>query len=229
MSWNAPDARWLATVLTRGVGAPPPERSVAVLIDALERRNLVGGAPLFRRAEHVPGIWLLQSGSVESSHGFGDRRQIVGIYRAGDVVGDLYVITGVMAPVGARCLHRGVAWYLSAEAIRSLLSEQPGLAVVWLRNVAARSLHAGHRAVELIGGRLEERLARLLLDEASDGAVDLPQQTVAQMLGVQRTSLNRVLKKLERGGAIRVRYGRVLLDDVDGLARVARPDFGAEW
>jgi len=38
------------------------------------------------------------------------------------------------------------------------------------------------------------------------GRVELPQRTLAAMLGVQRPSLNKVLKNLEHDGLIRISY-----------------------
>ena len=39
--------------------------------------------------------------------------------------------------------------------------------------------------------------------------MELPQRTLAAMLGVQRPSLNKVLKDLERDGLIRISYSTI--------------------
>lgn len=49
----------------------------------------------------------------------------------------------------------------------------------------------------------------MLLDEAVDGHVWLPQRTLAAMLGVQRPSLNKILKEREREDIIGVRYAAI--------------------
>jgi len=48
--------------------------------------------------------------------------------------------------------------------------------------------------------------------------VELPQRTLAAMLGVQRPSLNKVLKDLERDGLIRISYAAVEVLDRARLA-----------
>jgi CRP-like cAMP-binding protein len=50
-----------------------------------------------------------------------------------------------------------------------------------------------------------------------------PQRTLAAMLGVQRPSLNKVLKDLERDGLIRISYSTIEVVDRAGLAAHARP------
>lgn len=66
---------------------------------------------------------------------------------------------------------------------------------------------------------LTEQVAQLLLDEAVDGQVLLPQRTLAAMIGVQRPSLNKILKEFERHGLITVRYAAIEIHDIAGLYR----------
>jgi DNA-binding FadR family transcriptional regulator len=54
--------------------------------------------------------------------------------------------------------------------------------------------------------------------------VPFPQRTLAAMLGVQRPSLNKVLKHLEQGGLIRIHYGAITILDRPGLTRRAGHD-----
>jgi CRP-like cAMP-binding protein len=74
----------------------------------------------------------------------------------------------------------------------------------------------------MLGGSLTAQAARLLAVEAEDGRVPLPQRTLAAMLGVQRPSLNKVLKDLERDGLISISYSAIDILDPGTLARVAR-------
>ncbi|EUA85315.1 putative transcriptional regulatory protein [Mycobacterium ulcerans str. Harvey] len=50
------------------------------------------------------------------------------------------------------------------------------------------------------GRPLPAQVAQLLLDESSEGSVQLAQRTLSAMLGVQRPSLNKILKGFERDG-----------------------------
>src|ERR671910_25322 len=67
----------------------------------------------------------------------------------------------------------------------------------------------------------EQAFERLLREEASDGRVQLPQRTLAAMLGVHRPSLNKVLKQFERQRLLEIGYGEIRLLDPQGLARPA--------
>src|SRR6266540_3420406 len=79
------------------------------------------------------------------------------------------------------------------------------------------------RLLGLLGGSLAEQAARLLLDEAGDGdVVVLPQRTLAAMLGVQRPSLNKVLRQFEEQGLLELSYRSVRILDPAGLKRHSR-------
>ena len=51
--------------------------------------------------------------------------------------------------------------------------------------MAQRLAASQTRVLALLGGSLAAQAARLLAEEAADGRVELPQRTLAAMLGVQ--------------------------------------------
>jgi len=71
---------------------------------------------------------------------------------------------------------------------------------------------------------LEARLARWLLrcrDLLDSEDIPLTQEFVAEMLGVQRTSVSLVAHTLQHAGLIRYRRGNIRLVSVDGLCEIA--------
>jgi CRP-like cAMP-binding protein len=89
-----------------------------------------------------------------------------------------------------------------------------------LSSVAQRLATSHGRLTALLGRPLIAQLAGLLVDEAEDGVIRLPQRTLAAMLGVARPSLNKVVKDLERRGPVDVGYGSVQLLGTEGLRRL---------
>jgi CRP-like cAMP-binding protein len=67
---------------------------------------------------------------------------------------------------------------------------------------------------------VEARLARWLLqaqDRSGSGAIQLIQEFLAQVLGVQRTTINLAVRTLQDAGLIRYRRGQIEILDRDGL------------
>jgi CRP-like cAMP-binding protein len=82
-----------------------------------------------------------------------------------------------------------------------------------MQSIACNALH-----------RVEERCARWLLstqDRVGDKVIHLTQESLAEMLGVQRTTVTGVTSLLQSRGLIRAHRGRVEIVDRDGLERAA--------
>jgi len=103
-----------------------------------------------------------------------------------------------------------------------LLAEHPAIARRWLTSVAQRIAGAQKWLLHPLGASLPQQTARLLRTEAdAHRQVNLSQRVLAAMLGVQRTSLNRVLRDMEADGLIALGYRSVHILPRDRLTTVA--------
>ena len=71
---------------------------------------------------------------------------------------------------------------------------------------------------------IEQRACRWLLfahDRSGDDPIRLTQETLAQMLGVQRTTISAVARVLQDNGIIHIGRGRVTVLDRPGLEKRA--------
>lgn len=210
-------AAWVARCVGRGDTAPLIPADLSALAAVLQTRELERGSVLFHAGEPPEGIWILRRGLVELSVGSGRRRSVVGLLRPGDVDGDIAHLLSMPLPYDARALQESTVLYLRAVDLENLLTTRPGIARRWLTSVALRLAATQSRLLDLLGRSLNEQVARLLADEATDGSVPLPQHTIAAMLGVRRPSLNKILKELERDGLIAIRYGAIDILDAEAL------------
>lgn len=221
MMTSKADAAWIARALVHGSPVRIGEPDLTELVRALRPVEFAAGTVLYSRGKRPKGIWILRGGCVEISEGTGASRSVVIVCREGDVIGDLYVLLGTMAPFTARCTERTECWFLSGDKFRRLLAAYPSLSIAWLCNLAGRLSQARTRVGQVLGRSLSQRLARLLLEEGVDGTMKLPQRTIAQMLGVQRTSVNKTLNEFERRGIIQIGYGSVTVADEEALRHIA--------
>jgi CRP-like cAMP-binding protein len=92
-------------------------------------------------------------------------------------------------------------------------------------SLAGRMSGLQQRLIDVLAGGLEAQLASVLLRQADDrGRVTLSQAQLAALLGVQRTSVQRVLKSLDDAGLVEVGYRRIELVDRGGLASLLAVD-----
>jgi CRP-like cAMP-binding protein len=212
-------AAWVARCVGRGAAAPLHPDDVAALATMLSVRDFVAGDVVFNAGEAAGAVWIVRDGSVELSVGSGRRRAVVHLLHPGDVDGDIQLLLGMDMPYTGRGLGEGTCLFLGRDDFEHLLASRPPVARRWLSSVAQRLAYSQARVLGLLGGSLTAQAARLLADEAAGGRVALPQRTLAAMLGVQRPSLNKVLKELERDGLIRIGYAAIDILDPPGLAR----------
>jgi CRP-like cAMP-binding protein len=215
-------AAWVARCVGRGSAAPLRPDDVSALAATLSVREFGAGGVVFKAGEPAPGVWIVRNGSVELSVGSGPRRAVVHLLRPGDVDGDIQMLLGMNLPYTGRALSGATCLFLARDDFESLLATSLPVARKWLSSVAQRLAASQMRVLGLLGGSLTAQAARLLTDEADGGRVELPQRTLAAMLGVQRPSLNKVLKDLERQGLISIGYAAIEILDPAGLARRAR-------
>jgi len=210
-------AAWVARCVGRGPAAPLLREDVAALAGTLSTRHFAPGAVVFPGGQPSTGVWIVRQGRIELAVGSGRRRVVVDVLRSGDVDGDIGLLLAMPMPYTARALVECTCLYLDRPQFEELLATRPNIARRWLSSVAQRVSAGQSRLVALLGRPLSNQVAQLLLDEAIDDSVPLAQRTLAAMLGVQRPSLNKILKEFERDGLLAVRYAGIDITDIDGL------------
>lgn len=217
MQLPARHSAWIARCLGRGELAPLAPGDVAELAALLGERTYRSGAVLFRVGELPARVLIVRRGTVELSRNVGGRRVVLQVLRAGDVFGDVPLLVRMTEPFDARALEDSIVLSADSVALFALLERRPRLAQRWLVSLALRMAATQARLVDLLAGGLEAQVASLLTREAEEGVVRLAQSVIAELLGARRTSVNRVLKRLEARGLVRLGYGQVELLDAAGL------------
>ncbi|MFD1662995.1 cyclic nucleotide-binding domain-containing protein [Streptomyces caeni] len=212
-------AAWMARCVGRGDSAPLHPDDLTALSRYLQPQTLKAGTVLFHAGTPSTGVWIIRHGTAELTVGTGPRRVAVALLHPGDVDGDIQLLLDMPAPYTARAVGDLGTYFIPAAAFDGLLGAHPAIARRWLTSVAARTTSSQTRIMDLLGATLTQQTARLLLSEAdpATSTVRLPQRVLAAMLGVQRSSLNKVLRDLEREGALELGYRTIRLLDHKSL------------
>ncbi len=209
---------WIALCLSRGPKAPLSPNDVELLVEEMGEASYAGGMFVFRRGESAAKVHVVRTGTVELSREVKGRRVTVQVLRPGDVFGDVPAFLGESEVFDARAIEDCTILSLDTEGLFSLLYSRPLIARRWFVSLAERMAGLQNRLIDLLAGGIEAQLASILLREADDeGRVRTTQNTLAGMLGVQRSSVQRVLKQLELAQLIELHYRRIDLVDTAGL------------
>jgi CRP-like cAMP-binding protein len=171
-------------------------------------------------------VYIVRRGVVGLGRRARGRRTTFLLLHPGDVVGDVAALLGgtalfdAYALTDARLVVVPAAQFLAALDLRAPFSRQ------WAIGLGGRVVALQSRLEELLGGDLRSRIASLLDHElqGKSRVVNLTQQTIADLLGVPRTSVTKTLKGLQRQGIIEVGYRHIAVLDRAALsAATGRP------
>lgn len=216
------EAAWVARSVGRAELSPLTPDEVHRLAEHLEPRYLQPGERLFAAGEPPTTVWILRSGELELAvRTETRRRQAVEVLHPGDVTGDVEMLLDVPHPFGAWAVEESVVVGLDRHDFETLVSRRASAALRWMSSIAGRVAHCQERILQLLEPDLRHRLARILLEEADDGCVRLPQATLAELIGARRPSVNKALKEFEGKGWISLGYRRIGIADTQALERLA--------
>lgn len=193
---------------------------VAALVAELDERPYAGGTTIFRRGELPAAVHIVRRGAVELSRELNGRRVALQILGPGDVFGDVPLLVRTAEPFDAVALEDTLVLSIDSVRLSRLLERRPRLSFRWLVSVAERMAQVQARLTDLLAGDMEAQVASFLVRHAVGGRVNLSQGVLAELVGGQRTSVNRVLQGLETRGLVRLHYRQVEIVDEEGLLEV---------
>ncbi len=199
-----------------------PAPDLAPLADRLILRKFRAGQSVFHQGDEGTSLYVIKSGRVKialiSDEG---RELLVALLQEGDFFGELSLLDSHPRSATALALTDTETYVLTREDFLTFLRRSPETALAVAGAIAERLRQADERLAENAFLDLPQRLGRCLLHLAEtngrvspDGIIlDLPlsQRELADLVGVTRQSVNKVLSQWERAGVLRRRRGSLLL------------------
>jgi CRP-like cAMP-binding protein len=223
-------------VVTRGIdrtfdGVVLTSAELEWLAPACKRQQLAQSECLFREGTTPEAVYVVQQGVLAFCRELGGRRVTGALHRKGSIVADVPLLTGTPAAFDAVAIEPTTVLVLPAAKFFVAMRDVPTLASRWAVWSARRLKALEGRVVDLLAGDLRAQVASLLVHESDlQGSVTLTHQIIADLLGVQRTSVSRALRELSRLGVITSGYGHIAIRDRSALTAIGfgRIDL-AEW
>jgi CRP-like cAMP-binding protein len=186
------------------------------------------GAALARRAERIPGLMLLATGSAKLSLRRADgEEKVLRLMGPGDAFGLAATVLDRPCPVDVLALAPSVAAIVPPMPVHKAMERNAAFARGIARALAERFLELVGELEASVQHSSAQRLAGYLLSlAAGDGErlshLPATKTTVAARLGVKKETLSRLLHALVARGLIEVQGRDIALLDRAGLAQVAK-------
>lgn len=197
------------------------EDDLKKLVRTLIERTYDKDEIVFLEGEPSQGLYIVREGMVKvyklSSEG---REQILAFSGAGRSFNEVAVFDGGPNPANVSASEPTTVWIVPRTAIINLIEQNPQVALAIIQNLGTRLRHLVGLVEDLSLRQVTARLAKLLLETASQQEHVLTQQEMAARLGTVREMIGRSLRQLEARGFISIEHGRIVIVDREGLAKI---------
>ena len=193
------------------------------------------GEVIFREGEPAERLFLVDHGrvklSISSAHG---QELLIAVLGRGSIFGELAVIDRGPRAMDARSMEDSTVYALDSLVFWTMLENRPALARRLLELMARRARRADQTSQDLIFFDAPTRLARRLLELAEEHGeqiadsqqvritVRVTQEEIAQLIGVTRSSANRLVSSFAGRGWIDWNDGNPIILRPEALLRRAR-------
>jgi CRP-like cAMP-binding protein len=200
-----------------------PRERCERLVPRLRERTFERQQVLYFEGSTADRLWIVRGGQVRlyksSSSGLLTTLDVLG---PGEAFGVVSALESDVYPSGAEAVTGGSAWWLPREVFGKLLDEEPQLHAEILRIVSRRLRDAHERLRSFAHDPAPARLAAALLRAAGpDGEAHVTRRALAEAAGTTVETAIRVLRRLQRGGLVEGRVGRIRVLDEPALRRIA--------
>jgi CRP/FNR family transcriptional regulator, cyclic AMP receptor protein len=201
------------------------------LLRLARRRRFARGEVIFHEGDPGDTLHLLAQGhvAVRAATPLGDIAMLR-VLRPGEFFGELAVVSPGPRNATVVALDRVETLGIAKQQLDELRSRRPAVDAVVTEALANEIRRLAAALTEALYLPSEKRLLRRLVDLVALFGTDtnpatvipLTQDELAQLAGVTRPTANRILKKAEEDGTMRISRGRVEILDSEALVRQAR-------
>lgn len=199
---------------------------------ALSREiQIAVGQPVIRQGEIFKGLFVILSGSVEVEAAQGDGKRFIQRYaQPGTAFGFMSVFDAKSSPYSYIAHEQARILFIRKEDFIAVLTKNHQLWLSVAQHLADLLRVALDTVQEKTFEAVRARLARTLVtlaqtrgkhEKSEARSIRITQENLAGLLGVSRQSVSKELKRLEREGLIRIRYGEISFDGEGALTQVA--------
>lgn len=202
--------------------------SLAKIASVTKQRAYKKGSIIFMEDEPGKAFFFVKSGKVKIYRTSPEGQQhIIHIFGPGEVFAEATVFADVTYPAAAEALEDSQIGVIDNADLEALIQEDTALALSIIKILAKRLRMASEGIRNLAVMDAAGRTAMLLLqlaeqygEKTPDGiiiALDVPRQELANMAGITRETLARVLSRFNENGIIQLDKYRIIIRDMEAL------------
>jgi CRP/FNR family transcriptional regulator len=207
-------------------------RALTEIGRVVRRRTFAAGEAVLVEGKPCEGLYFVIQGQVRLIRGAAEGREhVLRVLGPGATFNDIAVFDGGPNSDGAVAVGSTTVGFIPKANMTALIDRYPEVAKGALKLLSSRQRTLGSVVEDLALRDVTTRVARLLLgcmgqhehivEQAPDACARITHQEIASMVGSVREVVQRVLKDLERDGAIVLERTRIRIRDQSKLEQWA--------
>ena len=202
------------------------DSSLQRLAQSASWKVFLPNAVVFWEGDVESNLFYLQYGSLKALKVSPDgREQVLRFIEAGEIFNEIGVLAKKPNPATAMALEESGIWLIPRQALEEVVQAHPETALLIIANMADKIIELVGLATDLSLNTVEERLAKLLLEQSEGDVIERRrwnnQTELASRLGTVPDVLSRTIRELSRAGLIEMDRYQIRILDREGLARRA--------
>ncbi|UCG54196.1 MAG: Crp/Fnr family transcriptional regulator [Dehalococcoidia bacterium] len=187
------------------------------------------GAIILLEGETAEALYFVASGVVKVFKTSTDgKEQTLAIIRPQETFNEVPVLDGDVNPASVQAMTAVTLYGIRSRDMENILHVYPLVAINVIKIMAGRLRHLVALVEDLSFRHVIGRVAKILLEYATDGTSSGPkltQRDMAAMAGTAREVVSRSLKNLEKDGLVKIDRQRIIIKDREALSNIVSPLF----
>lgn len=183
-------------------------------------RNFMSNEFIFWEGDSPDWFYIVAEGKVKAlKHSSSGKEFIIAFFGPGETFGEVAIFEDKPYPASAQAVAETRVLAIKKEGFLSFFSERPQVALKIINILGGRLRDAQNRLKDFAGGRVEQRLANVLLMLSLKMGPTLPftRQEIADMAGTTTETTIRIMSQLKDRGIIRSTRGKVIIINKEKL------------
>ena len=198
------------------------------LVKAGHRRTFGEDQEIFAGGDKADLLPIVLSGRVKMLHFLEPGKEvIIGIFEPGEMFAVPAVFDGGVYPAAAIAMEESQLLLVERNRFLELLRESSELSFAVISWMSAMLRDKTATIQNLATASPDHRVAKVLLKLTGREAPEMPvriklrRQDIARMAGLTTETTIRVIRRLADGGLLSIDHGKIIVDDITGLQRLA--------
>lgn len=204
------------------------EDEIQKIFDKSNERKYSRGTIIFREGEETDGVYLVTEGLIKAyKMSLDGREKTLAIFTRGDILGEMTLFDNSLRSATVEALQASSVMVIPRHDFERLLKEIPALAMNVIRVLADRLRQADEEIKNLLFLNARSRVSLYLLQLAEQHIQEqkngtpipfrLTHAEMANLVGVSRETVTRVISELQDEGLIRIEKRNLWINDMKKL------------